>query len=86
MRALRGGDVDDNGDNDDDEHDDDENDDDDGRPGVVSLMSDASLLSASVLFTVSSRKQRSAVQDGSYEAPFPACFRHPDPDRGTRPW
>lgn len=83
MRALHGGDVDDNDDDDDDEHDDD---DDDGRSGVVSLMSDASLLSASVLFTVSSRKQRSAVQYESYEAPFPACYRHPDPDRGTRPW
>lgn len=76
MRALHGGDVDS-----DDKHDDNDY----GRSGV-SLMSDASLLSASVLFTVSSRKQQSAEEDESYEAPFPTCYRHPDPDRGTRPW
>lgn len=73
MRALHGDDVDD-----DDEYDDNDY----GRTGV-SLMSDASLLSASVLFTVSSRKHRSAEEDESYEAPFLACYRHPDPDRGT---
>ena len=78
VRALHGDHVDD-----DEQHDDD--DDDCGRSGV-SLMSDASLLPASILFTVSSRKQRTAVQHESYEAPFPTSYRHPDPDRGTRPW
>lgn len=58
-----------------------------GRRSRVSLMSDASLLSASVLFTVSSRKQRRAGHEqDSYEALFTDCHRRPDRDRGTRPW
>lgn len=85
VRALHG-DVDDDDYDYDHEHDYDYDDDDHrGRPRAF-LMSDASLLSASVLFTVSSRKQRSAARDDdSHEAPFSDCHRHPDPDRGTRP-